>query len=455
MNTPIAVFTLALATVSLSGCLPIVEGTTRTRVLEDGTTIRHTRYVKVRRKADDEDQKRWNARPIREDLGRDLGHGFAVETTDDSLKLEGVFPGPSEMPADFRRDVADLGATSSNRVEFTTEDLLFGTRYIWRETFVDAVKPESQGAARTELLRFVAAQIKRAAALEFDAGYELARFDTYVDDDLRPAMNDLVDVFWKERRRLGERDPITGRTGADRLLEKGAARLAKLGLRVDVALEDDVIFEHARDWLSRTLAATLDPKDDAQRRPTPTDFRYLFPADDPGAGLRVALERVAHQDFGSVEAAERAFKRRLYALTGTYGSPPAEAEFKFDCAIELPGVLLRTNGWVEGPNSAFWRFTGEDLFPGGYSMEAESAVLSSPLLGRLRELKPQLDRRDAVDLIRALKKVSTTDRARMKELLTAAARSGTTEAIAADPDRPGDEEIVKRLRTVLQAIERP
>ena len=444
---------LALS-VALAGCLPIIEGRTRTRVLEDGTTIRETTYTKVRRDPNGEDEERWNARPIREDLGRDLGRGFAVEATDDALSLEGVFPRPTAVPSDFVRDVPDLGASASNRIEFTTEDLLFGTRYVWRETFADAVAPEDQGAARRELLGFVVGLVTRAAALEFEAGYDLSRFDAYVEDALRPALDGFIGDFWRERKRLGDRDPVTGRTGADRLIERGVARLAKLGLEVDPDLEDDVLLERARGWLSRTLAATLVPRDDAARRPAPEDFAYLFPADDPAAGLRVAFERVAHRDLGGVEAAERAFKRRLYALTGTFGSPPAEAEFTFDAAVELPGVLLRTNGWVEGDRSAFWRFSGDDLFPGGFVMEAESAVLGSPLLGRLREVKPRLDRRDAVDLIRALEGVGPADRDRMKELLTTAAREGTTAAITPDESRPGDAEVVKRLRKVLTVVER-
>lgn len=440
----------------LASCVPILEARVRTRIHADGTTARETTWTKTRRGGDDDDEKRWNARPIADDLGAGLGRGFpSIESTDDALKLSGVFASPADVPADFRRDVPILEASSTRRIEFATEDLLFGTHFLYRETFVDAIQPEDQKGARRRLLDFTTAQVKRAVALEFGVGFEVGRFDAWVDELLRPTLDGIIDLYWHERKRLGDRDPHTGETGADRLLGRALARLEKLGLTLDLAADDDSNGAAAQAWLQKLLASRLDPKDQTARSLRPEDFRHLFPADDPTAGVRVAWERLAITDFGSVESLERAFQRHLYSVTGTYGTPPAEAEYRFDCALELPGLLLRTNGFLEGTNTSFWRFTGEDLFPSGYSMEAESVTLDSSLLGRLRELKPTLDRRDAVDLIRALRDVTAERRERMRELLEAAARQGTVASIAADPDRQGDDEVVKRLNDVLDTVRRP
>ncbi|MFG0316680.1 MAG: hypothetical protein ACF8XB_05365 [Planctomycetota bacterium JB042] len=444
-----------LLLLALASCVPILEGRIRTRVLADGTTFRDTTWTKIRRGGDDEDEKRWNARPIAEDLARGVGRGFpSVETTDDRMKLSGVFRSPHEVPVDFRRDVPVLDAASTRQIEFRREDLLFGAHYLYRETFVDAIEPPDEKEARRELLRFVRRLVKRGAELELGRAYALDRFDVWVDETLGPVLEGILDLYWREKKRLGERDPHTGETGADRLLKRALERIRRLGLDLSPDADDERNAAAAQAWLCRLLAETVRPKADNARPPRPGDFRYLFPADDPWSGLRVARDRLAAADFGSNEALERELQRRLYALTGTFGSPPAEAEFRFDCALELPGLLLRTNGFLESGDTSFWRFTGEDLFPHGFVMEAESVVLDSPLLGRLRDLKPTLDRRDAVDLIRALKGVDAEDRARMKELLETAARHGTIEALAPDPEKEGDEQRVKKLEEVLEVVRR-
>ncbi len=439
----------------LAGCLPVIEVRTRTRVLPDGTVLRETRLVKIRSSTTNDQDKLWNERPISEDLSKRLGEGFAtLEQSDDEIVLSGVFPPSSPIPADFRRDVAVLEATSQNRAELRREDILFGVRFLYRERYADAIMPEDQDEARAELITFVTNFLKSTVRCEFGSSYDYAAFDSWTDKKLAPLLKQLIEIYWSERRALGRTDPFTRQTGLERGLKRALERIATLGLELDPDQDEAHNMAAVRVFLCNLLAAKLVPKDPQARRLQPADLAYLVPEEKPLDGLQLALERAAVQEYGSTDEAEQAFQRRLLGVTGTYGSPPAEAQFRFDCAVEMPGMLLTANGYLESARSAFWLFEGEEIFPHGYVLEAESAVLDNTRLGRIRELKTEMDSRDVVRLIQRLEDVSAADRTAMGKLLDECARQGTLAALGDGADDPEQKRLLERLGPVLAALRR-
>ena len=433
----------------LAGCLPIVEITSRTRILEDGTAIRETRLVKVRRKADDEAQKLWNERPLIEDLGRGFGRGFpSIQRTDDEIKLYGVFTDPESMPPDFLRDVPLVGAQARNRIEFRTEDVLLGTRYLYRERFIDAIAPRRAEDARDELVAFCVGYVRSALRYEFERDFDLSRLDLYLEEELTPITLRILDAYWKERRHLTRRDPLTGRTGIDRVADASIAALGDLGLELDPEGGDDANVGALRRWLGGLLAAKLDRKRSGGRPLQPRDFAYLMPEDSPLDAIKLLGDRVAEREFGSVDAAAEAFQRALLGVVGTFGSPPAEAEFRFDCGVEMPGLLLRTNGFLDG-NSAFFLFDGQEIYPRGVQLELESVVPKRDVVGSIRELDPDLRPRDWVSLIHALEDLKPTERQAMSDALRTAATHGTIGVLPTE----GDGAEAKRNRKLLELLE--
>ncbi|MBI4881932.1 MAG: hypothetical protein HY812_20085 [Planctomycetes bacterium] len=439
----------------LAGCLPTIEVRTRTRILQDGTVLRETRLVKIRSSTTNDQDKPWNKRPISEDLGKRLGEGFAsLERSDDEILLSGVFPPATPIPPDFRRDVAVLEATSENHAEVRLEDILFGVRFLYRERYADAIVPEDQDEARAELIAFTTRFLKSAVRCEFGASYDYAAFNAWTDEKVAPLLKQLIEIYWSERRALGRSDPFTRQTGLERGLKRALERIGALGLKLDADQDEPHNMAAVRVFLGQLLAAKLTPKDPKARRLAPADFAYLVPEEKPLAALELALERAAVQEFGSADEATKAFQRRLLGVTGTYGSPPAEAEFRFDCAVEMPGMLLSANGYLESARSAFWLFDGQEIFPHGYVLEAESVVLDGARLGRIRELKTELGSRDAVRLIQRLEDVSAADRAAMGRLLDECARQGTLAALVDGADDPERKRIQERLGPVLDALRR-
>jgi hypothetical protein len=448
---------LALVGVALAlgGCLPVLEIKSRTRVSADGTTSRETVITKTRRNANSDDEKLWNGRPIVDDLPRSLGDGFrSIQRSELEIRMTGTFAHPEQMPSDFLRDVELLDAPARNRVDFVVEDLLFAKRYVYRERYVDAIQPEDLKENKRDAVRFAQKFAHAMIAGEFGRAFDTQELDRFIDGAGADLVGDLIEIYWFERKQLSKQDPVTRQTGLDRALARALKRIERVGATFDVTQNEDDNREVLEAWLRDLFSSNLKRKVDGSR-PTLSDFDYFFPKDAPWSGLETMIARAAQAEYGTTEKAEDVARRVLLGITGTFGSPPAQAEFHFDCAVELPGQLLRTNGYLETERSAFWVFEGEDLFPQGQWLEAESFTPDDRFLGKIRELRPDVERRDAARLIGVLEGVSTDDRERMAALLAIAAQHGSLSAIppAAEGDGQGQSDR-KRLEDIVDVLRR-
>jgi hypothetical protein len=448
---------LALVGVALAlgGCLPVLEIKSRTRVSADGTTSRETVITKTRRNANSDDEKLWNGRPIVDDLPRSLGDGFrSIQRSELEIRMTGTFAHPEQMPSDFLRDVELLDAPARNRVDFVVEDLLFAKRYVYRERYVDAIQPEDLKENKRDAVRFAQKFAHAMIAGEFGRAFDTQELDRFIDGAGADLVGDLIEIYWFERKQLSKQDPVTRQTGLDRALARALKRIERVGATFDAKDGEDDNREVLEAWLRDLFSSNLKRKVDGSR-PTLSDFDYFFPKDAPWSGLETMIARAAQAEYGTTEKAEDVARRVLLGITGTFGSPPAQAEFHFDCAVELPGQLLRTNGYLETERSAFWVFEGEDLFPQGQWLEAESFTPDDRFLGKIRELRPDVERRDAARLIGVLEGVSTDDRERMVALLAIAAQHGSLSAIppAAEGDGQGQSDR-KRLEEIVDVLRR-
>lgn len=440
---------------ALGGCLPVLEIKSRTRVSADGTTSRETVITKTRRNANSDDEKLWNGRPIVDDLPRSLGDGFrSIQRSELEIRMTGTFAHPEQMPSDFLRDVELLDAPARNRVDFVVEDLLFAKRYVYRERYVDAIQPEDLKENKRDAVRFAQKFAHAMIAGEFGRAFDTQELDRFIDGAGADLVGDLIEIYWFERKQLSKQDPVTRQTGLDRALARALKRIERVGATFDAKDGEDDNREVLEAWLRDLFSSNLKRKVDGSR-PTLSDFDYFFPNDAPWSGLETMITRAAQTEYGTTKKAEDVARRVLLGITGTFGSPPAQAEFHFDCAVELPGQLLRTNGYLETERSAFWVFEGEDLFPQGQWLEAESFTPDDRFLGKIRELRPDVERRDAARLIGVLEGVSEDDRERMAALLAIAAQHGSLSAIppAAEGDGQGQSDR-KRLEEIVDVLRR-
>lgn len=446
---------VALAGLALGACLPILEVKSRTRIAPDGTTTRETVITKTRRNGNNDDEKTWNARAIADDLPRGLGDGFrSVQRGDLEIRLAGTFAHPEDMPPDFLRDVELLDQQARNRVGFVSEDLLFATHYVYRERYVDAIQPEDLKENKRDAVQFAQKFAHAMIAGEFGRSFDTSALDRFVDGPGADLVGDLIEIYWSERKQLSKQDPVTRKSGLDRALARALKRIERVGVSFDADHDEDDNLALLEAWMRDLFSSSLKRKVDGSR-PTLSDFDYFFPPDAPWSGLETMAKRAAEYEYGSTEKAEAVARRALLGITGTFGSPPAQAEFRFDCAVELPGQLLRTNGYLESERSAFWVFEGADLFPQGQWLEAESFTPDDRFLGKIRELRSEVDRRDAARLIDVLEELDAADRERLRALLAIAAQHGSLAAIPAAAEGDGQGKADRgRLAQVVDVLRR-
>lgn len=438
---------LLVAVLGVAGCLPTIEVKMKTTVAPDGSTVRETTLHKIRDPGEsNDDPNSPHRRPIGKDFPERFGADFPSRTESaDDIHLSGTFTNPEAVPADFARAVEIVNGISRSRISFKTEDILFGKRYLYRERFADAIEPEDVATARDELIDQCVRFVRAAVRNEFGREFDVSAFDKYARDELRPLLIDLLEIFYNERRWFSVKDPHTGKTGFDRMQERVFKRFERFGIDFDEPLDAPLNRLLLENFLADVLAQKLTRRSEGPP-PKVEDFRYLFPENEPWSGLNAWMERTAIAEYGSLEAAEKSFERALIAVTGSYGS--ADATYKFDCSVAMPGLLLRTNGVLENDNSAFFVFEGEDLFPKGVTLELESVVLDTSRLARIQELRTSLDRRDAMWLIRELEDVPPERREEISELLDRCAGFGSLEFLKTGSIDPNDERAKKLLALV-------
>src|SRR5262249_38314843 len=111
----------------------------------------------------------------------------------------------------------------------------------------------------------------------------------------------------------------------------------------------------------------------------------------------------------------------LCRMTGLYNSPFTffrGVSPKFACSIQLPGLLVESNGAGEGPDKTRWHFSADQSFPDGYEMKARSVEIDSErqkrILGRVMILEADKVQdyleivRDDPDLMQTVHKVCET-----------------------------------------------
>jgi len=127
-------------------------------------------------------------------------------------------------------------------------------------------------------------------------------------------------------------------------------------------------------WARDRLAAELSTN---ERPVTPEELSFWPAGEDYEQTAIEAVERI----WGGEEALYEELEPHIAALTGYYGRGDGPS-FRFESRVELPGVLLRTNGTPDG-DGVIWMLRETDLGFGEMVLRAEAV---DPLVEPLRRL---------------------------------------------------------------------
>ena len=142
--------------------------------------------------------------------------------------------------------------------------------------------------------------------------------------------------------------------------------------------------KRVHDWLAARISLRPDATGKGRQPILPDLGAILFSEAFASAWEEQLLER-----FGSDQAVDAWAEATLAQVGGLFGpGGTASGSYNFRFHVQLPGQLLRSNGWLGDDGWTFLAFTGKEVYPSGQSLLAES-VDWSPSLNAILGLPPR------------------------------------------------------------------
>ncbi|QEH32981.1 hypothetical protein OJF2_14730 [Aquisphaera giovannonii] len=305
----------------------------------------------------------------------------------------GTFPGADAIPEHYARaapEVPGVGASVLTRA-YARRDLGFVVEHDWRETVTDVVRRDDFLRARDELLDRGLPMLAEAIDEVYGRDFDATRLRAYVGREGRAFLEKAAAAYFDVgSRHLGWEEARVEYARA--ALEFGLDLFDSAGTLLDA----EEAGSRFRDYLRHRLALGIRHRDGS--RLTAKELDGIL---SPGGSSPYASRAEAY-----VKAHEGALKRLagpLMRMTGHYRSWLPSSSFgaqpiRFAFGIRLPGEVIETNGKADGKGGTCWTFSGEDIYPSGYTMAARSLAIDEDAqrlaLGRVAIA----DRRQAASL---------------------------------------------------------
>ena len=345
----------------------------------------------------------------------------------------GVYRSPEEIPAHFRYEddkFPEVGASEIQRT-YRSVDYGFVVEHRWQEKVTNIVTIGGFLAARDELLDLLVSLLVDEVGKRLGAAYDVSRLQNYIRNDGRTAVEQLTVALYESAGRNLGYEELKG------LLSKVVARhgLDLLDSKGDVVSEEEIDRRCER-FLRQLLARHLRHRDGSRLT---------------GEELRKVIREETSSEVWSKSQEE--FEERIgpvvLRMTGHYhgplaflfeGGPP-----RFEFGLQLPGRLIETNGRLAAENRVSWRFTGNEMYPDGYTMRARSIVLD------IDGQKKILGRAVITDRAKALAFIDLVgDEGPLLEAVQRVKKTGKVEPLdEVNPRSAGEEQRAARLREML------
>lgn len=423
---------LALLLLGGSACRVVTLVEVETRVEADGSGTRTLRATARWQDGRDEPAA------LPSDFVPELAAHVVGVRAPDRFEASASFVRLDQAPAPFVFGPA--GRSTRFPAEFRAVDWGLFTLVHYAESVVDAVDADALRGALDEAVQVLSEVTESACAEFFGADFDATVLRERLRGDLRLAAREMSFALWQEMYASG--------ADLDRLLARVLPRLRALGLTLEPEWFAD--WEQGEPRLRAAVASWVEqqlrPRRAGERTPLPVGLEStLF--DGPFAAVfRRALE--AH--FGSAEAANAWWQRVESTLKGSFGAGRDDVTFRLK--VRMPGVLLRTDGWLESDGATFLEFPAREAFPRGRGIRCASVVWRHEILAAVPVNVPA-DNTTAISFTRAIGAGPEGEPApAMLALLRAcaAARSlGPLRAVAEDPSH-ADAEGAARLLAWLE-----
>ncbi len=261
-------------------------------------------------------------------------------------------------------------------IDYEQQDYVLVVEHRWRETLTDVVTLDDMHQARRELAAMVVALSETILNEAIGGEYDVSGLVKWLRETGTPWFYEVTDVYFDVCARRDDAQP-------DKLERALAPVFARHGLPIEddsgKILEDDQMQRTFRAFAVDLIQQHLKRRDGQPVPPEMADEILMWlglqepPAgSEPPQRFPEATKKVLVEMYGSEEAFGEAIKPLSVRIMGLYqfflfGDPT-----HFDYAMEVPGLLVETNGEVLADNRTRWTFSAKEAYPSGYVMNCRS-----------------------------------------------------------------------------------
>jgi hypothetical protein len=425
---------LALLALVQTGCGEEVAVRQSTRVYQDGSIFR---TVEVSGRESDgtlPGKSGWLA----EEAGVRIGDAEAwgrVDRRAGQFAVEGLFDDPGQVPPSLAHRTDAGWVADRIHVSVARDDLVVLARWSYEEVASDPFGETDMAAALDGLTDLASRVLREELSSEFGKRVDPARAEAFLRREARELALQVMSTLkqtphaTQQEARAQQLATLLSRYGVDVPEFEGEDPLDTLTELLDPFMS------WARDRTARSISSEDEPVSPEQLPFWPNQDE-LFALWDEGADVELTPE---------VSELRRLSETLVRGMTGYYGDF-SSPRFRFEISVELPGVLVHTNGTVT-EEGAFWLLRGDDLSVGSASMRAEAVELNHQALVALGARR-DLDKRGLVQLLDIL---ARRDReGKLAQLLSRCLEEGRLSLLADKDEIPeGMEHLARELLDLL------
>lgn len=326
---------------------------------------------------------------------------------------EGSFSSPAEIPAHFLKRIDDHPELGSSKLVRAYDRVDYGliVTHHWRESITNIVTRDDFQKARDQFIKRGVPMFREALEAVFGQEYDVSALSEEIQRRAKPLLTDFLDIYFDMA--------ANPKAGPDALRPRFAAALRRAGVEIPENAEKTaaptMISEVAQAHIKAMILRDVKRRDGQPM--TEADVQAIL--NDPSQPkFQEAWKKYGDDHKDEIDAQ---LIPLVVRMTGLYGYPPifSGAGPQFAFGIRLPGLVIDANGSSNEPGHITWNFRGQDLYPGGFEMRAESLDINreaqTRLLGRVVI--------DDVNTARALRDLLAQDED-LADLLRLAAEKG-------------------------------
>ena len=272
---------------------------------------------------------------------------------------------PSAKEADAGIAFGSGGSKSASETTFVKQDWFFFERFQYEEAWSPGVTADGIHEALDEVALVISEVVSETFVQHFGNDFEGYLLHQRLQTDLRRMMSEFAFLAWKE---VTSKNPQE-----DRFFKRTIPVMRRYGLNVQskwfaqglngsLSYQPEIMMA-VSDWIGKDMRPV---QKDGRQSVIPDMQSFLF----DGLFEELFMQQLENHFAGEDELDDWA-QEVWDSISGPFGPSRTDA-LSFHFQVEMPGDLLKTDGWIGNGPKTFLEIPGDAFYPSGQQMRCES-----------------------------------------------------------------------------------